>query len=931
MLKDMKLGTKIAGGFAIVLILTAAVGYIGFRGLSDVTTIVDKADDGNRMVKIALATRQQEKNFTIRKDQECVKKVEEQVAELNKQAAETKNKMKDATDRALMDDVAGNTGGYKSAFDRYVALAAGKDAAEKEMVAAARELQTISDVMRQQQKAQYTQVSEEGRAALEDKLWKADSANRIIKLALECRQQEKNFIMRQDQQYVKAVGEFIGEIVDLATQIRAKFKEQANKDIADKVISATQVYQRGFNAYVVLRAKQKAADDKMVESARNLLACAEEMRSDQKAQLAGLIEAGADAGIVKDKLTKADDSNRVIKLALGARRQEKNFMLRSDQEYAEKVRGHVDQVISLASDMKSRFKQQKNVVKADEVIERAKTYRETFNSFVAAQRQADQIIARAQEYKKAFNQYVEVDSQRQAADMAMVDAARELQKFANTIQVEQKAQYAAVQESAAENAADKLSKADDANRLIKWALACRQHEKNFILRGDEESLRKVHENIDNVTALGKDLESRFQNRDNKEQTRKVVAAVALYRTAFDKLVKMTADQGVAEGNMVSTARNVQEACEKSREVQKEKMASTVGFSNALMIGAAAVAIVLGSILAFVITRGITKPVNRIITDLSEGSEQVSSASAQVSAASQSLAEGASEQAAGLEETSSSLEEMASMTKRNAESAQQANTLSGEARTAADKGNEAMARMNGAIADIQKSAGETAKIIKVIDEIAFQTNLLALNAAVEAARAGEAGKGFAVVAEEVRNLAMRSAEAAKNTSAMIEESVKNSETGVNIAGEVAKMLEEITGAAGKVNDLVAEINAASQEQSQGIDQVNVAVAQMDKVTQQNAANAEESASASEELNAQAEQMNGVVGELARLVGGSATATVGTTKSTATAKHYTGTEVHPVHKPTAKAGTEGAKAKTEEAIPLNEESTATVGADFGDFGA
>ncbi|MCK4751916.1 MAG: hypothetical protein KAS75_00615 [Planctomycetes bacterium] len=288
-------------------------------------------------------------------------------------------------------------------------------------------------------------------------------------------------------------------------------------------------------------------------------------------------------------------------------------------------------------------------------------------------------------------------------------------------------------------------------------------------------------------------------------------------------------------------------------------------ANFWIVAVSIAAILAGSCIAFVIARSIINALKRAISSLTEGSEQVASAAGQVAAASQSLAEGSTEQAAGLEETSSSLEEMASMTRQNADNAQQANTLAGEARKTANNGTQSMSGMSKAISDIQNSADETAKIIKVIDEIAFQTNLLALNAAVEAARAGEAGKGFAVVAEEVRNLAMRSAEAAKNTSSMIEESVKNAKNGVEISGEVSKVLEEIVGGVSKTTDLVGEIAAASQEQAQGLEQISTAMSQMDKVTQQNAANAEESASASEELNAQADSMNEIVNELVALVG------------------------------------------------------------------
>ncbi len=272
------------------------------------------------------------------------------------------------------------------------------------------------------------------------------------------------------------------------------------------------------------------------------------------------------------------------------------------------------------------------------------------------------------------------------------------------------------------------------------------------------------------------------------------------------------------------------------------------------------------VISLLITRSITLPLNKVIEGLSLGSEQVTSASDQVSASSQQMAEGANEQASSLEETSSSLEEMSSMTKQNSENANEASKISKQTENSAQSTKEAMESMSGAIEKIKHSSNETAKIIKTIDEIAFQTNLLALNAAVEAARAGEAGKGFAVVAEEVRNLAQRSAEAAKNTSSLIEEAQKNADHGVRSSEEVGKSLKEILEQIQKVSQLNYEVAASSEEQAQGIEQINNAVAQMDRVTQSNASNAEESASASEELSAQAKELNDMVKALKTIVGG-----------------------------------------------------------------
>jgi len=245
--------------------------------------------------------------------------------------------------------------------------------------------------------------------------------------------------------------------------------------------------------------------------------------------------------------------------------------------------------------------------------------------------------------------------------------------------------------------------------------------------------------------------------------------------------------------------------------------------------------------------------NTVIHEILNASEQIALSSQQVAGGAQILSEGATSSAASLEEISSSMNEMAAQISQTAENASQANKLATEASQAAEKGNSQMGDMVAAMAEIDEAGQSIGKIIKVIDEIAFQTNLLALNAAVEAARAGQHGKGFAVVAEEVRNLAARSAKAARETAELIEGSVEKTQNGAHIAQQTSLALEGIVNSVGKVNHLVAEIAAASTEQAQGISQVNIGLSQIDQGVQQSTATAVESASAAEHLSNQSAQM------------------------------------------------------------------------------
>lgn len=330
------------------------------------------------------------------------------------------------------------------------------------------------------------------------------------------------------------------------------------------------------------------------------------------------------------------------------------------------------------------------------------------------------------------------------------------------------------------------------------------------------------------------------------------------------------------------------------DLSSDRSEVAVQHAKSWMLGITVGNLVLGSFFATVIIVGLCRALGRLAGSLSEGASQVSAAASQVSNSSQSLAEGSSEQAASLEETSASLEEIASMTQRNAQNVQSAKEFTAQTRSTAEAGAQsthemgqamsgirsATSEMRDAMNGIKTASNDVSKIIKTIDEIAFQTNILALNAAVEAARAGEAGMGFAVVADEVRSLAQRSAKAAKETADMIETSIKRSEDGVRVTEKVVASVEEVAAKsqlleqrlgeivtkAQQVDAQVAQIASASQEQTQGINEVNMAVGQMDKVTQNSAANAEESAAAAEELNAQAEVLKQAVSELERLVHG-----------------------------------------------------------------
>ena len=556
---------------------------------------------------------------------------------------------------------------------------------------------------------------------------------------------------------------------------------------------------------------------------------------------------------LSERVEKNDVLDSILKGVLEARRQEKNFIIRRDDEYIARTVNETERILREAWEAVERFEDADYRQGMDSVIQAIGLYRGSFDALVKSTGEHDAALAVIRE--KA------TDAVRQC-DFIAAELRKRLKN---------------------EGRASTASLVGEIDGVVRFFLEIRNNGKDFISSGGDPKIRVVVEDM--LTDLNNrllELRDHLTNEDDQRRLAPVISAIQEYTKQFKKLAQTFTSRAESDKTMVNAARQAQKICEDMRGVQKDLMFRQMGLSTKMMAYTALAGVALGLLLAWLITRGLTGPIKRIIQSLGAGADQVSAASNQVSSASQSLAEGASEQASALEQTSASLEEMTSMTTKTAQNAAQADSLMVETGQAVESADRSMEQMAGAMDEISHSGREIEKIIKTIDEIAFQTNLLALNAAVEAARAGEAGAGFAVVADEVRNLAQRAADAAKDTSDLISGTIKRISQGAQYLGQVNDKFKEIDGNARRVAVLIQDIASGSKEQALGIEQINQAVSQMDSVTQKNAAGAEETAAASEELNAQAESMLDVVDDLTLVIMGKNGLV-----------HFRTAETHPAH--------------------------------------
>lgn len=413
---------------------------------------------------------------------------------------------------------------------------------------------------------------------------------------------------------------------------------------------------------------------------------------------------------------------------------------------------------------------------------------------------------------------------------------------------------------------DKYDEVLMSNRAVIANLDVIISEVKYFLKKDVEYDEDVDKYLERMEYQLSQLYNKLDNDADKVKIDTIRTDVKDFIANYESYKGLLEAQSTQKEVLRESATEIIIATENLASAEEIKMNNDMSNAknSALIFGF--ISIICGIALAFILSRNLVKQLTKNINVLSQSASQVSSASSQLVSAGQQLSQGSAEQAASIEETSATMNETSSMVKQNVENTRLANNLSKEASDAASQGSQKMQGMSKSMVEIQESSNEISKIIKVIDEIAFQTNMLALNAAVEAARAGEAGQGFAVVATEVRNLAQKSAQAAKNTADIIDRNMELSEQGVSISNDVNQSLNQILTKTQNVSQLIAEIAAASEEQSRGTTQVDDAITHIEKVVQSNAATAEESAASAEELQNQAKALSNVVSDLNKLING-----------------------------------------------------------------
>jgi len=839
--RDLKMGIKVFGGFAIVLLLLIMIAVFGYNGLTGVVNRASNKDDVNMLVKLFLKSREHEKNYIMRHDSSYADELKVSIKSLSSKALELKQIFKDQYNKDQMDRVVKASNSYKQKFDSFSDIRKQKELTMSDMRQRAKKVRNDCDVVAHDQMDQLKKMKEKNAVFINTKLKNADDANMLLKLALNAK--SKRILLMQGN--FELFDEWKGinkKIFHLLLDMKSRFKLQKNIDQSNTIFKHYHEYENEVISFV----KQFKIYMKSIEKNGLLsLKAIEDIRKELTQQLqqifstVGLENVQQNNKIIQDRLKKADDSNMLIKYVLQAKSL-RLLIIKGELDKVKEWREVNQHIFKLTQDLAKRFTSQRNISLTNIILKNYMAYENEMLNFINFYKQSSQKVL-----------------------AAAITAMKEME----AIREDQKAQLNDSQKRFELSINEKLGIIEDVNLMVKLFIDTRKNEKEVIISGDKKYIDIVNERIQKIMNLSEKVKSVLIIQKNIDQIKAVSSAITSYFESFNQYVELSKKQDNFENEMKNAALNAEKECGDALIDQENKMIYQISKSKSMIFVIVIFSILFGLFISFAITKGVTRPINmsleisqklangdfsnklnifqkdemgdlanslnkmienisEMITEISTGIDTISSSSTELSSVSEHMSNNAqkasdlsnsvataaeqmssnmSNVAAAVEETSSNVntvasaaEEMTTTINEIAINTEKAHNIS---KDALFKTKDASNRVN----QLGIAAKEIGTFTETITDISEQTNLLALNATIESARAGEAGKGFAVVANEIKELA-------KQTSIATDE-IRNKIDGIQQSTNVSvEEITSVTAVIDDVNEIVGTIAAAMEQQS-----------------------------------------------------------------------------------------------------------------------